>query len=380
MGIPIARIFGIEIRVQLGWVIILALVAVVAVGQLTQVDPEIEELVAWVMGGIVALGFFASSVSHDLAHAIVARRRGVEVRSIAISFFGGATPFDPSSPDPGDDAAIAASGPIASLAIGAVLFGLWLGLSGLTGSLFTAVAGVLAVLVFLNLVLGVINLVPAYPLDGGRIVRDIAWRRSGSERSGWRAAARSGRLTGLLVVGGGISFLLAEGGLTGAMIALTGWFFVLSANSVRDRIRLDDLVGDQLVRDAMEDSATVTPSLTVDTFAAQLLDGESPMTAVPVVDGTDIVGLLGVAQVRRIRRGDWPKTRVEDVMAKPPKVTFIAPTDPLKQGLERIFRSGLDGLPVVEDGHLVGVLTKRGVGRFIGQKTEAAKSQTPPAP
>ena len=183
------------------------------------------------------------------------------------------------------------------------------------------------------------------------------------------------------MVGGGISFLLAdEGGLTGAMIALTGWFFILSANTVRDRIRLDDLVVDHTVRDAMEDVATVTPSLTVDTFAAQLLDGESPMTAVPSSTATTIVGVLGVAQVRRIRRSDWAKTHVEDVMAKPPKLTFLAPDEPLKQGLERIFRSGLDGLPVVEDGTLVGILTKRGVGRFIGQKTEAAKSQTPPAP
>ena len=381
MGVPIARIFGIEIRVQVGWVIVLALVAVVAVGQLTQVDPEIEELVAWILGGIVALGFFASSVSHDLAHALVARRRGVEVRSIAISFFGGATPFDPAAPDPGDDAAIAASGPLASLAIGAVLFGLWVGASGVGGRLFDAAAGVLAVLVFLNLVLGVVNLVPAYPLDGGRLVRDLAWRRSGSERAGWRAAARSGRFTGLVIVGVGISFLLADtGGLTGAMIALTGWFFILSANSVRDRIRLDDLVGDHVIRDAMEDASTVTPTLTVDTFAAQLLDGESPLTAVPVVEGEAIVGLLGAAQVRRIRRSEWPKTHVADVMAKPPKLTFLSPGDSLKQGLDRIFRTGLDGLPVVEDGRLLGMLTKRGVGRFIGQKTEAAKSATPPAP
>jgi CBS domain-containing protein len=211
-------------------------------------------------------------------------------------------------------------------------------------------------------------------------VRDIAWRRSGSERSGWRAAARSGRFTGLVVVGVGISFLLAEGTLTGAMIALTGWFFVLSANTVRDRIRLEELVGDHRIGEAMEDAPTVTPTLTVDTFAAQLLDGEVPISAVPVMSGDEIVGLLGAAQVRRIRRGDWAKTRVEDVMAKRQKLTFLAPADSLKDGLEKIFKTGLDGLPVVEDGRLVGMLTKRGVGRFIGLKTEAAKSQTPPAP
>ena len=375
MGIPIARIFGIEIRVQLGWAVVLALVAFIAVGQLNAVDPALEDAVAWALGGIVALGFFISSVSHDLAHAIVARRRGIDVRSIGVSFFGGATPLDPSSPDPGDDAAIAASGPLVSLAIGGLFFGALAAVVAVGGA-FNAAAGVLSVLVFLNLV-------PAYPLDGGRIVRDIAWRRSGSERSGWRAAWRSGRLTGLVVIGIGITFLVVQGDMTGAFIALTGWFFVLSSNSVRDRIRLDDLVGGHVVRDAMEEvQTTVHPSLTVDTFAAQLLDGETPMTAVPVTEGASIVGLLGVAQVRRIRRSDWAKTRVEDVMAKPPKMSFLAPTDPLRQALERIYRAGLDGLPVLEEGRLLGVLTRRGIGQFIHDRSERLKDPVPqdPAP
>jgi Zn-dependent protease/CBS domain-containing protein len=380
MGIPIARIFGIEIRVQLGWAVVLALVAFIAVGQLNSVDPALEDAVAWALGGIVALGFFISSVSHDLAHAIVARKRGIDVRSIGVSFFGGATPLDPSSPDPGDDAVIAASGPLVSLAIGGLFLGA-LAAVVVVGGEFNAAAGVLSVLVFLNLMLGLVNLVPAYPLDGGRIVRDIAWRRSGSERSGWRAAWRSGRLTGLVVIGIGITFLVAQGDMTGAFIALTGWFFLLSSNSVRDRIRLDDLVGGHVVRDAMEEvQATVHPSLTVDTFAAQLLDGETPMTAVPVTEGASIVGLLGVAQVRRIRRSDWAKTRVEDVMAKPPKMSFLAPTDPLRQALEGIYRAGLDGLPVLEEGRLLGVLTRRGIGQFIHDRSERLKDPVPQDP
>jgi Zn-dependent protease/predicted transcriptional regulator len=364
---------------------VLALVAFIAVGQLNAVDPTLEDAVAWLLGGIVAIGFFISSVSHDLAHALVARRRGIDVRSIGVSFFGGATPLDPSSPDPGDDAAIAASGPLVSLGIGALFFGL-LVVVVFVGKEFNAAAGVLSVLVFLNLVLGLVNLVPAYPLDGGRIVRDLAWRRSGSERSGWRAAWRTGRMTGLIVIGVGVVFLVSQGDMTGAFIALTGWFFVLSSNSVRDRIKLDDLVGGRVVRDAMDEvQVTVQPNLTVDTFAAQLLDGETPLSAVPVMDGGAIVGLLGVTQVRRIRRPDWAKTRVADVMVKPPKLTFLAPTDPLRVGLERIYKAGIDGLPVTEDGNLLGVLTKRGISLFVHDHPEqgtgpAPLDPTPPTP
>jgi Zn-dependent protease/CBS domain-containing protein len=372
IGIPIARILGIEVRVQLGWVVVLALIAVIAVGQLTAIDPAIEAVTSWILGGVVALGFFVSSVAHDLAHAVVARRRGVDVRAVVVTFFGGSTPLDPGSADPGDDAAIAASGPLVSITIGLVLLALTAWAFAL-GDAFSNATGVLSVLVFLNLVLGFVNLIPAYPLDGGRIVRDLVWRRSGSERSGYRAASRSGRITGILVIALGIGVLAIDPTFTGAMIAVTGWFFILSANAVRDRVKVDELVGGHTVEEAMEpDPITVSPNLTIDTFAAQLIDGQSPMTSVPVVEDAKVVGILGVSQVRRIPRARWTTTRVEEAMVKPPKLTFLAREDALKEALEQIQRQGLDGLPVMDDGQLVGVLTRRAAALFVRTKQVAA--------
>ena len=374
IGIPIARILGIEIRVQLGWVIVLALIAIIAVGQLTAIDPAIEAVTSWILGGVVALGFFISSVAHDLAHAVVARRRGVDVRAVVVTFFGGSTPLDPGSQDPGDDAAIAASGPLVSITLGLVLLALTAWAFAL-GDAFSSATGVLSVLVFLNLVLGFVNLIPAYPLDGGRIVRDLVWRRSGSERSGYRAASRSGRITGILVIVLGIGVLAVDPSFTGAMIAVTGWFFILSANAVRDRVKVDELVGGHTVGEAMEpDPVTVSPNLTIDTFAAQLIDGESPMTSVPVVEGDQVIGILGVAQVRRIPQSRWTSTRVEDAMVKPPKLTFLSREDPLKDALEQIQRQGLDGLPVMEEGQLVGVLTRRAAAMFVRAKQGAPEA------
>jgi Zn-dependent protease/CBS domain-containing protein len=372
IGIPIARILGIEIRVQLGWIIVLALIAVIAVGQLTTLDPEIEFVTSWILGAIVALGFFASSVAHDLAHAVVARRRGVDVRAILVTFFGGSTPLDPGSADPGDDAAIAASGPLVSIVIGFVLLALTAWAFAL-GESFNNATGVLSVLVFLNMVLGFVNLIPAYPLDGGRIVRDLVWHRSGSEKTGYRAASLSGRVTGFVVIGLGVAVLAVDPTFTGAMIALTGWFLILSANAVRDRVKVDELVGGHTVGEVMEpDPVTVNPSLTIDTFAAQLVDGESPMTAVPVLEGDEVVGILGVSQIRRIPRPRWTSTRVEAVMVKPPKMTFLSREDPLKSSLERLQRHGLDGLPVMDGGTLVGVLTRRATALFVREKQAAA--------
>ena len=365
IGVPVARILGIEIRVQLAWILPLALVGVLAYDQIQTVSPNLETAVAWGLGAAVAAAFFLSSLVHDLVHALVARSRGVAVQSIAVSFFGGATPLDPTAPNPRDDLAIAASGPLASLAIAGACGVLAFVAAGLGGDL-GLLAVPLAALLVLNALLGGINLVPAYPLDGGRIVRAIAWRRTGSETSGWRAAATSGRLSGFAAVGTGLAVLLVGSTTNGAMIALSGWFLILSARTIRDRLRVDELIGDRLVRDAMEPSTvTVHPTLTLDTFAAQLLDPESGTTAVPVTDGDEVVGLVGLRQVNRLRRDRWPATHVADVMVKPPRLAIVGPDTPLAEAVAAIQRANVDGLPVVEDGRLTGVLTRLGVGRIV---------------
>ena len=365
IGVPVARILGIEIRVQLAWILPMALVAVLAYDQIQTTSPGLEAAVAWGLGAAVSAAFFLSSLVHDLVHAIVARSRGIQVQSIAVSFFGGATPLDPTAPNPGDDLAIAASGPLASLAIAGACGVLAFATAGLGGDL-GLLAVPLAALLVLNALLGGINLVPAYPLDGGRIVRAIAWRRTGSEISGWRAAATSGRLSGMAAVVVGLGVLLLGSTTNGAMIALSGWFLVLSSRTIRDRLRVDELIGDRHVRDAMEPSTvTVHPALTLDTFAAQLLDPESGTSAVPVTDGDAVVGLVGLRQVNRVRRDKWPVTHVADVMVKPPRLVIVGPDTPLPEAVAAIQRANVDGLPVVEEGRLTGVLTRLGVGRIV---------------
>jgi Zn-dependent protease/CBS domain-containing protein len=373
-GVPVARILGIEIRVQLAWILPLALVAAIAVDEIQTSQPTLEPLTAWGLGLMVSAAFFVSSVVHDLVHAVVARSRGVPVTAIAVSFFGGSTPLDPTSPRPADDLAIAAAGPLASLAIagGAGVLAL---VAGALGGDIGFLAIPLAAMLVLNALLGGINLVPAYPLDGGRIIRAIAWQRTGSERAGWRAAAVSGRISGFAALAVGIAVLLVGSTTNGAMIALSGWFLILSARTIRDRVRVEDLIGDAHVSDAMETtSVTVQPSLTLDTFAAQLLDGESGTTAVPVTDGDDVVGVIGVRQVNRVRRDRWPQTRVSDAMVQPPRLTIASPDDPLPGAVAALQRANLDGLPVMQDGKLVGLLTRSAVGKLVSERLPQADS------
>jgi Zn-dependent protease/CBS domain-containing protein len=384
IGVPVARIFGIEVRLQLGWVLVVALVAALATVQVAEVDPTVQPVVQWVLGGVVAFGFFLSALAHDMSHAVLAQRRGVEVKSIVISFFGGATPLDPASPNPGDELAIAVAGPALSIALGA---GLALGATALGaggGSVALVVAQVLAVLAVLNLILGLVNVIPAYPLDGGRIIRAFAWRRTGVERDGWRSAAASGRIVASLVIVGGAAVILIGEVTNGAMLALSGWFLLLSSRAIGERVKVNDLIGDLSVGDVMErDGPTVHPGLTVDTFAGQLLDGEVPITAIPVLRDEAVIGILGVRQVRRLKPGNWATARVEDVMARPPRLPMLDPGDGLVSAVEQLQRAGLDGLPVLAEGRLVGVLTRRSIGLALQGRTAARRKSAagaPPAP
>jgi Zn-dependent protease/CBS domain-containing protein len=368
-GVPIARILGIEVRVHLGWLLVLALIGYVAVSGLEVVQPGLDTAVGWLAGATVAVGFFLSSAAHDLGHAIVARHRGVPVSAIAVSFFGGATPLDPVASKADDDLAIAAAGPIVSIVIAMTLTILAAALNAVGGPAFLTIAATIGVVAGLNVLLGFANLLPAYPLDGGRIVRAFAWRRRGTMEAGWWASARSGRLTGFVAIGVGVAVALGGAVTNGAMIAISGWFLVLSARSISERLRVDRLIGGLHVEDAMETQpVSVGPTLTVDTLAGQLLDDGSPMTAVPVVSEGDVVGMLGVREVRRLQRRLWATTRVEDVMAKPPRLTTLSARDNLVTAVERLQRAGLDGLPVVDGRSLVGILTRRSVGQLLHER------------
>jgi CBS domain-containing protein len=177
------------------------------------------------------------------------------------------------------------------------------------------------------------------------------------------------------VVAAGLGLDLAEQVTNGAMAALSGWFLLLSSRAIRERVKVEELIGDLFVQDVMErDAPTVAPGLTVDTFAGQLLDGDVPTTAMPVVSDDEVVEVLGVRQVRRLRRDAWATKRVEDVMARPPRMPTVAPGEGLVAAVNRLHRSGLDGLPVLDSGRLVGVLTRRSIGLAVGSRTAASRS------
>ncbi len=366
-ALPIARLFGFEIRVHVSWAIILAVIGVTAATQATLIAPEIGTTGGWIIGAVVAAAFLLSALAHELGHALAARHVGLPGGPVIIYFFGGAATSRLETTRPRDEVLVAVAGPIVSLVAGAGLMVIALG-GELAASGAPFVIGRVALVIgVMNLLLGGVNLLPAFPLDGGRIVRGLAWARTGDSSRALSIAASSGRYLGILFATAGIVGILIVDSLDGLMLAVCGWFIVSSASAIERSAAVDVMLEGISVADVMDhDVSGIPPGLTLDTFAAQILDGSS-QPSVPVVRGLDLLGMVGAKQVRRIRRDRWPNTRAEDLMISGDALPSVGPETSLRDALDQFHRSGLDGLPVLEAGALTGIVTRRAVIKALAE-------------
>ena len=369
-GVPIARIWGIEVRVSLAWTLLIALITVIGAQQATIGSPDLNPIVQWVIGVAVALLFFVSVIAHELAHAIVGRRRGVPATSIVLGFIGGLAPLGIQAARARDELVIALAGPLVSFVIGVVLL-----LAGiLVGTIVPStapVSGGVVVVGVLNLILALLSLLPAMPLDGGRAVRALAWERSGDRDRASRTTARVGRMVGWTIMGVGIAGVLSEFVTEGLIAIALGWLFNTGSRTLERRLSLEQLLRGVSVSEAMQrDVPFVGPGLTIDTFANRF-EGPDAVAAMPVVDEDQVVGVLGRRRLVRLGRRRFGGTRVDQVMATPPQVPFLAPDDALWEAVELMNAGALDGLAVAEGGHLAGLVTRDGLADAIRVRAQA---------
>lgn len=369
-GFPVANLFGIEVRVSLTLAIMVGIVALIGAEQAAVMAPGMAGILHWVVGIVVALLFLVSVGVHEFAHALVGRRRGVATTSMVLGLVGSLAPLSIETRRPGDEFAIAVSGPIASILIGAALAPLGIAL-GFVGTPVGPMAGGLFVVGALNLMIGLASLIPGMPMDGGRIVRSIVWRRTGDPDRATLATAHSGRFLAWGVVAVGVVRVLMGDAVLGLLLAALGWLFNSVSRSLEDRARMEHALRGVTVREAMlADVAQVAPGLTLDTFAGRLgVDGEP--RALPVVDGDRVLGVIGATAVRRVPRRRAALTRAGDAMAVPPRAPLLAPDASLWGAMEAMQRSALDGLAVVEDGRLIGVLTRDSAADAIRSRMPA---------
>jgi Zn-dependent protease len=374
-GVPVARIFGFEVRLHFSWIFIIAIVTVSVVARITSIEPDINPILPWAVGLVGSLGFMATVVAHELAHAVVARGDGTPGRIVIVQFIGSPNAVDVVASSPRAEARVALAGPLVSGAIGVggvvAAYALFAVLPALG-----PVADVLLVIGVLNLVLAAVSIVPAFPLDGGRVVRAIGWAWRHDMRAGSRFAGLFGRWVGRILIIVAFAVVLAAAQLgsdivDGIMIGLVGWFLMAYAGSVDRWLMLDRLIEGVQVSEAMEpDFETVSPQLTLDTFADSILDG-TVGPALPVVHDEAVVGMVGASQIRAVPKRKWASTRTSDVMVGGAELPIATPDQELTRVLDDLRVSQLDGLPVLDGATLRGVVTKRSIAAIVHARATA---------
>ncbi|HEX2193868.1 MAG TPA: site-2 protease family protein [Candidatus Limnocylindria bacterium] len=359
----IGSIAGIRIALHPSWLVIAFLVTYsLAIGNLPRNFPGWEPLMYWAVAAVVAALFFASVLAHELSHALVARRFGVTVRDITLFVFGGAATLEGDARTPRQEALIAAAGPLCSLLVGAAFYviGVVAGQEQL--------AAVLGWLAFINVTLGLFNLIPGFPMDGGRLLRALLWKLRGDQFAATRNAATVGRGFGYLLIGIG-AYIAFEGDVfSGIWLALIGWFISSAAESSVAQLSVQRLLRGVRVRDVMEaEPPSVTPNESVaDLVNERLMRGENRSFLVRHDDG-GLAGIVTLSDIRRIGRDDWPGARVTDIMTRHADLAKVGPDDQLEKALDVLQNREVNQLPVVaEDGRTVlGLLTRAGILRLV---------------
>lgn len=368
----LGRIAGVRIGVNWSVLVVFALIAaVLAAGRLPADYPGH----GWVLYTLVGIGtagvFFASLLAHELAHAIVARRNGVGVDDIVLWLLGGATRMRAEAPTPGAEWRIAGVGPLVSLLLGGgfVLLTWLLHATGASGPLVEASAW----LATINILLAVFNVIPAAPLDGGRLLRSFLWWRSGDRLRATTGAARAGQVFGWLLVGFGLWAFLWTASFAALWLALVGWFLVLAATEEARQARVRELLSGVAVRDTMtRDPVTVRSRETVDEFlSGEALTGRHaafPVTRDREDSGEDghAVGLLTMDRARGVEQDEQRRITVGEIMVPLDEARVTRPDEPLADALTRMTPGPEHRLLVLDEaGRPVGIVSPADVDRTV---------------
>ena len=320
---------------------------------------------AYLAAGVAsAVVFLLSILAHEVAHAVVARRNGVGVEGITLWLFGGVARLRGEARDPGADLRIAGVGPLVSVVLGVAFLGLaaLLGLAGLDG----LTLGVLRWLGMINLVLAVFNLVPAAPLDGGRVLRAFLWRRHGDRLRASVTAARAGRVFGFALVGLGLLQVAMFAGLTGLWYVLIGWFLINAARGEEEHARVREALADVRVRDVMSANPMSVPgTTTVEDFLEDYVF-RTRFSVFPITDGsTAPPSLVTLHRIKQVPRSDRARVTVRDVACPPGEVATARPDEPLADLMPRMSQCADGRALVVEDGKVVGLVSPTDVARRL---------------
>jgi Zn-dependent protease/predicted transcriptional regulator len=370
--IKLGRIAGIEIGLHYSWFIIALLIVLSLADEFHNVTPHWSEVAVWAAAIATGILFFVTLLLHELAHSIVAKARGLKVRAITLFALGGVSQIESEAPNAKSEFWIAIAGPLTSVVLGL----LFLGLARLAGwtpgsEPSSPVPAVLLWLGYINLILAAFNMIPGYPLDGGRVLRSIIWWITHSMERATRWASYVGQAVAFLFIVRGIwQFFFRHAGFSGLWIAFIGWFLLDAARSSYVQTEIMSALRGRRVADLMErDCATVEGHISVHDFVEQYLLHTGRRCFI-VVQGGYLVGLITPADVRAVERERWAQTSVQSVMRPLRELRTVSPDTPATDALELMSRNDINQLPVVSNGHLEGLFSRAQILNFLRAHSE----------
>jgi len=365
-GIPLGSFHGIPVRLHYSWLVIFALVTWGLSANYFPIGYPHWSVTAYVAVGLAtSVLFFCSVLAHELAHSLVAQAAGIRVHSITLFILGGLAQIAQEPGRPNVEFRVALAGPATSLALG-VLFG---AISIAAAGVSEPLVAVSAWLGRINIVLAVFNLIPGFPMDGGRVLRSIIWWRTGSLRGATRTASAIGRGVGYLFVFGGI-WMIFGGNWGGLWIAFIGWFIQsAAAGSYREVVLQDMLQGHRVSEVMMRDCPAVSPQLTLEELVNDYILG-SGRRCFPVVEGSRALGLVTLHNVKQAPRELWSTMTLGEAMTPLDKLKLVEPDQDLSTVLQLMTTEDVNQLPVVDEGKIVGMVARENLLTFIHTRAE----------
>jgi Zn-dependent protease len=367
--IHLFTLFGFEVGIDFTWFLLAVFVAwSLAAGLFPLYYKGLSERTYWIMGAAGAVGLFLSIVFHEFWHSIVARHYGLPMKGITLFIFGGVAEMEDEPPNAKTELLMALAGPFSSVVLGAVFLGVYWG--GVAAAWPKPVWGVLQYLGWLNIILAVFNMIPAFPLDGGRVLRSILWAAKGDLRWSTRIAAALGSGMGMLLILLGLLAFIAGNLITGIWYFLIGMFIRGAAHMSYRQVLIRNALGGEPVSHFMEKNpVTVPPSISI----RELVDNyfyRYHYKMFPVSGNGALEGCISSREVKAIPREQWDERRVQDVLVSCSNETMVAPEADAMQALSLMNRTGNSRLMVVQGHDLVGVITLKDMLKFLNMKID----------
>jgi Zn-dependent protease len=367
-NVPLGRILGIPISLDYSWFLIFALLTWILGGSYYPAEfKNWPPLLYWLMGAVTAVMLFASVLLHELGHSVVAMRYKIPVRSITLFIFGGVAQIGSEPPSAVAEFWIAVAGPAVSLSLAILFTALKSVATGIEPLL-----GLVKYLAYINFALVLFNLIPGYPLDGGRVFRAIVWAVTKNMRRATLMAAQVGRFWGFLFIFIGVWRMFSGDFGGGLWIAFIGWYLDHAAAAQIQQVMFQGLLAGHTVSQAMSSHCAAIPA---ELTLQQLVDEHilsSGRRCFLVNRGSDTVGLMTLHRIREVPRGEWPTTSAAQAMIPRDKLMHIDPDKELWTALQQMDRDGVNQLPVIAGNRVIGMLSREDVITFLRTAQELA--------